>query len=87
MNGEDANTVGGATCLQEIHTGAEDEVFEILLSDDDDDDDDSNSATSIQKDDCENDDNHEGLRELTLDTKEKNSIALPSIKNESTVSI
>ena len=85
MNVEDANKVGSATCQQEIHTGAEDEVFEILLSDDDDDD--SNSATSSQKDDCDNDDNDEGSCALLIDTKEKNSIAKPNIKNELTVSI
>ena len=85
MNVEDRNTVGSATCLQEIHTGAEDEVFEILLSDNDDDD--SNLAKSSQKGDCVNDKNDEVLRELTLDTKENNSIALPNIKKESTVSI
>ena len=83
MNVEDANKVGSATCQQEIHTGAEDEVFEILLSDDDDDD--SNSATSSQKGDCESDDNDDDLRELILDTKEKNNISLPNIKHESTV--
>ena len=85
MNGEDANTVGGATCLQEIHTGAEDEVFEIMLSDNAYDG--YNSATSSQKVDCDNDDNEEGSCALLIDTKEKNSIAKPNIKNELTVSI
>ena len=72
-------------CLQEIPTGAEDEVFEILLSDDDDDE--SNSATSSQKDDCDNDDNDEGSCALLIDTEEKNSSAKPNIRKELTVSI
>ena len=67
MNVEDDNKVGSGTCLQDKTTGAEYEVFEILLSDDDDDD--YNLTTSSQNDDCENDDNDEGLRELILDTK------------------
>ena len=85
MNGEDVNTVGSATCLQEILTDADNEKFEILLSVDDDDE--SNSATSSQKDDCDNDDNDEGSCALLIDTKEKNSIAKPNIKKELTVSI
>ena len=31
MNEEDVNTDESATCLQEIHTGAEDEVVRIIL--------------------------------------------------------
>ena len=44
MNVEDEHTFGSVTFLQDKIHGAEDEVFEILLSDDDDDD--LNSAKS-----------------------------------------
>jgi hypothetical protein len=84
MNGEDVNTDESATCLQEMLTDAENEKFEILLSDDDDE---SNSATSSQKDDYDNDDNEEGSCALLIDTKEKNSSAKPNIRKELTVSI
>ena len=85
MNVEDENTFVSATWLQDKTTDAEDEVFQIVLSDDNDDD--SNSATSSQHGDCDNDDNDDGLCELILDTKEKNNNALPNIKNEATVSV